>query len=174
MELFFGGSAYYRIFSQGEINMANVRAVIDQIGILYKKDYPGSHEHSYKLGIRKVYDKLGQKVSKKQIKRFINLGTESPSLIEKIFKITVIRIPYKSMIILDAIVAIVDSDEKLRNYCKSQCKNCVNKEDTNYCREKLVLSFYYFVMTHSNLLSKNERAKGEILEPMRLFNVECN
>lgn len=38
MELFFG-SAYCRIFSQGEINMANVRAVIDQIGILYKNDY---------------------------------------------------------------------------------------------------------------------------------------
>lgn len=173
MELFFG-SAYCRIFSQGEINMANVRAVIDQIGILYKNDYPDSHEKSYKLGVRKVYDKLGQKVSKKQIKRFINLGTETRSLIERIYKRNVIRIPYKSMMILNAIVEIVDDDEKLRNYCKSQCENCVNKKDTNYCREKLILSFYYFVMVHSNQLSKNERAEGEILEPMRVFKVECN
>lgn len=173
MELFFG-SAYCRIFSQMEINMANVRAVIDQIGILYKNDYPGSHENSYKLGIRKVYDKLGQKVSKKQIKRFINLGTESRSLIEKFYKRNMIRIPYKSMIILDAIVKIIDNNEKLRNYCKSQCENCVNKKDTTYCREKLILSFYYFVIAHDNQLSKNERAEAEILEPMRLFNLKCN
>ena len=154
--------AYFFIHTQTNIEMSNVKAVIEQLGILCKNEYPNSKEKSQKIGIRKIYNTLGQKIPKRQIKKFINLFATKGDRI---------RIPYKSMIIFDALVKLIDNNDKLCNYCKYQCLTCMNRQDSEYCREKFIPSFYDFVSIHSNQF--NERARYEILEPMMNFYVKC-
>lgn len=161
MEWFFW-RAYFPIISQTDINMSNVKAVIEQLGILYQNDYPSSKEGHKKIAIRKIHDTLNKKVSKRQIKKFINLY---------VTKNNRISIPYKSMIIFETLVRLTDDNDELRNYCKCQCENCVNRKNSIYCREKLMPSFYDFVIIHSNQF--NERAMAEIVEPLLNFNVIC-
>lgn len=163
MDLFFWRASFPIADRCGcEIEMENIKSVTTQLGLLYKKEYGKTKEKPHKIGIRKIYDSLDQKVTKRQIKKFVRLHTSCGDTV---------RIPYKSIVIFTALAQLIDDNPQLQNFCKHQCLNCVNSRNSAYCREKLMGSFCDFIVTHSNQL--NERAKEEVLEPLLRYGKKC-
>ena len=161
MDVFFW-RAYFLIISKREVEMTKTKDVATQLGILCKDEYSKSSEKVFKLGVKKIYDTLGQKISKRQIKIALQLHSSKGKLT---------RIPYNSFVIYSTLVKLVDYDSKLRTFCKNYCENCVNCRQSDYCRKKLLGDFYDFILAHNTLL--NERAKAEIFEPLGNFDVKC-
>lgn len=161
MECFFW-RAYFSFVPQKRIEMVNLKAVTEQLGVLYRCDYPKSREKAIKIGIRKIYDALDHKVSKRQINKFINLFAVQKCSVS---------VPYKSIDIFAALTRLIDGNDKLRDYCKHQCDNCIDNQHSIYCREKLIYSFYECILAQQNQL--NLRAKEEVLEPLMNFDVKC-
>lgn len=161
MDIFFW-RAYFLFISERNIEMTQTKEVTTQLGLLCKDEYEKSNERAFKLGVRKIYDALEQKISKRQIKRALQLHVSSGELT---------RIPYNSFVIYSKLVELVDKDSKLRTFCKNYCENCVNSKRSDYCRKKLLGDFYGFMQAQRTQL--NERAIAEILEPLDNFDVKC-
>lgn len=164
MDLFFW-RAYYPFVSQKNVEMLNIKAIVDQLGVLYRHEYENSSESARKIGIRKIYDTLEHKVSKRQIKTFVNISVR---------KGRTISLPFKLMPIFTTLTKLVDDNKSLRNFCKNQCLNCINYKNSKYCRELLMPSLYDCILTHQNQIRlKSQRAKEEIVDPLMNYDVIC-
>lgn len=134
-----------------------------KLGEYYRFRFPKSKESSYKLGVRMIYERLDKKISKHQIKVFTNKCNG--------FTKNHRSIPYSSMKIFYALTSLIDEIDVLRKSCKSQCENCINHIQSNYCRDKMVYDFYMLLCDNEKFL--NGRIIEEIYRPMEMFNKEC-
>lgn len=157
------GRTYFRIKATHDIDMGNAKYATCQIGTFYRMQYPNSKEKVFKLGVRKIYDILNHRISKRQIKKFLNCSG---------FKNDSISIPYESYEIFKALAMLVDMHPEVKNACKNQCENCVNRVKTTYCRNKMINDFYELLMSNYNFLP--ERAKEILYNPMMNNTHKCD
>ncbi len=155
--------AYFRIKAIHNIDMSNARYATYQLGKLYRMQYPNSKEKAFKLGVRKIYDYLDHKISKRQIKKFLNCSCS---------KYDCIYIPYESNTIFNVLVKLVDEHPNVKQACRSQCKNCVNSAKSPFCRDKIIGDFYELIIKIYDDLP--ERAKERLYIPMMTNTKRCD